>query len=57
MEKSALDSNPAPAKSLRGAKYCCAINCSNNSYTSIDIRTGKVVKMHRFPNPDTDRDR
>ena len=57
MEKIILESNPAPTKSLKGAKYCCAINCSNNGYTSIDKRTGKIMKMHRFPNPDTDRDR
>lgn len=39
-----------------GAKYCSAINCSNNART-IDERTGQQVRMHRFPDPVKQRDR
>ena len=38
--------------SLHGARYCCAINCSNNSKTTVDIRTGKPVRFHKFPDPE-----
>ncbi|XP_076465904.1 uncharacterized protein LOC143297433 [Babylonia areolata] len=43
--------------STRGAKYFCVINCSNNSKTSIDERTGRTVWMFNFPNPETERER
>jgi hypothetical protein len=38
------------------AKYCAAINCSNNA-KSLDPRTGQRVKMHKFPDPVRERDR
>ncbi|GFR59372.1 THAP domain-containing protein 4 [Elysia marginata] len=44
-------------KTRRRSKYCCAINCSNNSATSIDPRTHKSVRFHRFPDPDKERER
>ncbi|XP_030607782.1 52 kDa repressor of the inhibitor of the protein kinase-like isoform X3 [Archocentrus centrarchus] len=38
----------------KGARFCCAMNCSNNSRTSIDPRTGQKFRFHRFP---TDKQR
>ena len=40
----------------RMAKYCAAINCNNNA-TTLDPRTGRKVKMHKFPDPVWKRDR
>ncbi|ELU01344.1 hypothetical protein CAPTEDRAFT_214218 [Capitella teleta] len=39
-------------KTLNDAVYCNILNCSNNSLTSIDPRTGKIVRFHSWPHPD-----
>ncbi|ELT91908.1 hypothetical protein CAPTEDRAFT_228699 [Capitella teleta] len=39
-------------KPLNDAVYCNILNCSNNSLTSIDPRTGKIVRFHSWPHPD-----
>ncbi|RUS85685.1 hypothetical protein EGW08_006561 [Elysia chlorotica] len=41
----------------RNARYCCAINCSNNSATSTDIRTQRPVRFHQFPDPVKEKER
>lgn len=45
------------AKRVTASRYCCAINCSNNSATSIDPRTQRPVRFHSFPDPTKDKER